>query len=88
VQWLEEAQYGRKLGLDEGILERVQEKLIKIFTGVYSDKIPISTPPATQKREGHHCLDIAAFMIQGVFEVGDPSGSLANEYHLARYGVL
>ena len=50
VQWLEEAWYGRKLGLDEGVPKRVQEKLIKIFTGVYGDEIPISTPPPMKVR--------------------------------------
>ena len=51
VRWLEEVLLGRKLGLDEGILERVQEKIIKIFTGVYGDEIPISTPPPRKVRK-------------------------------------
>lgn len=50
VQWLKEARYGRKFGLDEGIPKRVQEKLIKIFTGIYGDEIPISTPPPRKVR--------------------------------------
>src|ERR1700722_8115065 len=45
VQWVKGARYGGKLGLDEGVPELVREKLIKIFTGVYGDEIPISTPP-------------------------------------------
>jgi hypothetical protein len=51
VQWRGEARYWRKLGLDEGIPERAQEKLIKIFTGVYGDEIPFSTPPPKMFRE-------------------------------------
>lgn len=46
VKWLE-ALYGREPGLDKGIPERVQEKIIKIFTG---DEIPISTPAPRKVR--------------------------------------
>jgi hypothetical protein len=56
VQWQGEPRYWRKLGLDEGIPERVQEKLIKVFTGVYGDEIPISTPPPEKVREADRPL--------------------------------
>jgi hypothetical protein len=52
VQWLGKPDYWRMLNLDEGVPERVQEKLIKIFTGVYGDEIPLSTPPP-RKRTNH-----------------------------------
>jgi hypothetical protein len=51
VQWLDEVLRGMKLGLDEGIPKRVQEKLIKIFTGVYGDEIPISALPPRKVRK-------------------------------------
>jgi len=51
VQWEKEAMYGMELGLDKEILERVQEKFIKIFTGVYGDEIPISAPPPRKVRK-------------------------------------
>ena len=51
VQWLGEPSSWRTLGLDKGTPERVQEKLIKIFTGVYGDEIPISAPPPRKVQE-------------------------------------
>jgi hypothetical protein len=51
VQWQGEPQFWRELGLDEGTPERVQEKLVKIFTGAYGDEIPLSTPPPEKVRE-------------------------------------
>jgi hypothetical protein len=51
VQWQGEPHYWRRLGLDEGTPKRVQEKLIKIFTGAYGDEIPFSTPPPEKVRE-------------------------------------
>ena len=51
VQWRGQALYWRMLGLDEEIPRRVEEKLIKIFTGVYGDDIPFSKPPPEKVKE-------------------------------------
>ena len=51
VRWQGEPQYWRQFDLDEGTPERIQEKLIKIFTGAYGDEIPFSTPPPERVRE-------------------------------------
>jgi hypothetical protein len=68
VRWHKGSRRWKTPDLDEGLPERVQEKLTKIFTGVYGDEIPFSTPPpkkgagrgrTTQQQEGHHCLDVA-----------------------------
>jgi hypothetical protein len=56
VQWQGEPQFWRELGLDEGTPERVQEKLVKIFTGAYGDEIPLSTPPPEKVREADASL--------------------------------
>jgi hypothetical protein len=56
VQWRGQARYWRSLGLDEGIPRRVQEKLIKIFTGVYGENIPFSKPPPEKIQEADRPL--------------------------------
>jgi hypothetical protein len=56
VHWRGQARYWRSLGLDEGIPRRVQEKLIKIFTGVYGDNIPFSKPPPEKIQEADRPL--------------------------------
>jgi hypothetical protein len=56
VQWRGQARYWRSLGLDEGIPRRVEEKLFKIFTGVYGDNIPFSKPPPEKIQESDQPL--------------------------------
>jgi hypothetical protein len=56
VQWRGQARYWRTLGLDEGIPKRVEEKLSKIFSGVYGDDIPFSKPPPEKIPEAEQPL--------------------------------
>jgi hypothetical protein len=56
VQWRGQARYWKSLGLDEGIPRRVEEKLIKIFRGVYGDDIPFSKPPPEKIQEADRPL--------------------------------
>ena len=56
VQWQGYKRNWRGPGLDHGIPGRVQAKLIKIFTGVYGDQIPLSNPPLVKIREADRPL--------------------------------
>lgn len=57
AQWRGQVRYWRSLGLDEGIPMRVEEKLVKIFTGVYGDDIPFSRPPPERIQEADQPLN-------------------------------